>query len=169
MQVVSLILGIILALLIFKLMFKISSANYKYFRRVAIMSIVYLITLTIVINSIKIIWARPRYWAVVSGEASFYPWYVINGDHVGTVTNAFKSFPSGHTANAFASLALSLWFTTKRSTVFNLMMVWAILTAASRIFAGQHYLTDTIMGGLISFSLFLIFYKLFKVDKDVPA
>ncbi len=166
MYVISFILGIILAIILFKLMFNIKTENYKYFRRVAIMSVVYLVVLTVVVNYIKITWSRPRYWVVMSGEATFVPWYIINGNNVTEISNAFMSFPSGHTANAFASLALSLWFIgPKRDRVFNIMMIWGLLTAISRIFAGQHYLTDTVMGGLISFGLFVLFYKLFKLDK----
>lgn len=164
LYVVSILLGVVLAIIVFKLMDNIKIENYKYFRRVAIMSLVYLIVLTFVINGIKIVWARPRYWAIVGGQATYVPWYVINGNHITEVTNAFKSFPSGHTANAFAALTMSLWFVKRRDFVFGIFMIWGLLTAVSRIFAGQHFLTDTIMGGAIAFVLFLIFVKLFKLD-----
>lgn len=165
MYLISFVLGLILAVILFKLMDNIKDENYKYFRRVAIMSIVYIVVLTVVINVVKVTWARPRYWMVMSGDATFVPWYIINGNNITDISNAYMSFPSGHTANAFASLALALWFIgPKRDRVFNIMMMWGLLTAVSRIFAGQHYLTDTIMGGLISFGLFVIFYKVFKLD-----
>lgn len=164
MYAISLVLGIILAVVLFKAMDKIKDEDYKYFRRVAIMSIVYVVVLTIAVNGIKFIWARPRYWMVASGEATFVPWYIINGNNITDVTNAYMSFPSGHTANAFASLALSLWFVNKGDKLFNVFMIWGLLTAMSRIFAGQHYLTDTIMGGLLSFTLFVLLLKLFKLQ-----
>lgn len=164
MYAISFVLGIILAVVLFKLMNRIKDEDYKHYRKVATMSLVYVIVLTIAVNGIKFIWARPRYWMVASGEATFVPWYIINGNNITDVTNAYMSFPSGHTANAFASLALSLWFVNKGDKLFNVFMIWGLLTAMSRIFAGQHYLTDTIMGGLLSFTLFVLLLKLFKLQ-----
>ncbi|WOO87675.1 phosphatase PAP2 family protein [Mollicutes bacterium LVI A0039] len=164
MSGICIFLGIILAIIIFKSMFKIADQDYLYYRKVAIFSIVYIVVVTLAVNVIKIIWARPRFWMVLSGEATFVPWYIINGNHVDNVTNAYMSFPSGHTANGFASLALSLWFVKKREKAFTIFMIWGLLTAISRIFASQHYLTDTVMGGLIAFTLFIIFLKIFKLE-----
>lgn len=160
------ILGIITAIIIFNLMFKIEDENYKHFRNVAIVCIVYVLLLNEVITFLKHTWARPRFWTVTAGNASFIPWYVINGEHIEQVNNAYMSFPSGHTANAFVSLGLSLWFINKRDLLFNIFMGWGLLTAISRIFAGQHYLTDTLIGGLISVCLFLILFKLFNLEKS---
>ncbi len=166
LYIVSLILGIILAFIIYKFMSTLKDENYKYYRKVAIASIVYIIILTITINVIKMVWARPRYWMVTSGSAVYHPWYVINGENISSVTNAYMSFPSGHTANAFASVILSFWFIKKQELFYNIFMVWGLLTAVSRIFASQHYLTDTVMAGIISVSLLLFIIKVFKLSSN---
>ncbi|WOO87674.1 phosphatase PAP2 family protein [Mollicutes bacterium LVI A0039] len=160
------IFGIITTWVIIKLFNKIQDQDYAKYRQIAIAGITYLIVLALVINSMKYIWARPRFWVVTSGDAIFTPWYIINGNHVDSVTNAYKSFPSGHTAYAFCSIALSLWFGKYQSQAFGFFMTWGLLTAISRIFAGQHYLTDTVIAGLISITIYIIVMKSFKIDID---
>ncbi len=167
MILVSIILAICLSLIMFKLMFKITSENYKYYRKIVLVSILYVILLVFIINILKVIWARPRYWLVASGEATFVPWYIVNGNDISNVTNAYMSFPSGHTANAFSSIYLSLWFVKKRSLVINMCLAWGVLTAISRIFASQHYLSDTIMSGIITLSLFIVIIKLFNLSPKI--
>lgn len=95
------------------------------------MSIVYVVVLAVTVNVIKLIWTRLRYLMVAGGEATFVPWYITDGNNIIDVTNAYASFPSGHTANAFASLALSLWFVNKGDKLFNVFMIWGLLTAMS--------------------------------------
>lgn len=164
MIVISIVLGLVLAIIIFKLMFNIKDEDYSYYRKIAIVSIVYVVILTITVNTVKVIWARPRYWMVAGGQATFVPWYIINGNQITDVTNAYMSFPSGHTANAFASLAIMLWFPKRKELFLNIFMTWGLLTAISRIFAGQHYLTDTVMGAVIAVTIFTLLLKLFKIN-----
>ncbi len=64
-----------------------------------------------------------------------------------TLANA-SGFPSGHTASAFA-LAAILAIHTKNKKITFLYLAAAILAGFSRIYLGQHFLSDVIAGSLI--------------------
>ena len=120
----------------------------------------------LVVNLIKIPWGRPRMRLVAVDErACFLPWWQPGTDlrdtlvAAGVAAEEFKSFPSGHTANASALMLLCLLpklsskLEGKQTALFLTGFVWAALVALSRIIMGAHYLTDTMAGfavGLIS-------------------
>ena len=120
----------------------------------------------LVVNLIKIPWGRPRMRLVAVDErACFLPWWQPGTDlrdtlvAAGVAAEEFKSFPSGHTANASALMLLCLLprlsskLEGKQTALFLTGFVWAVLVALSRIIMGAHYLTDTMAGfavGLIS-------------------
>ncbi|MEO6289115.1 MAG: phosphatase PAP2 family protein [Ginsengibacter sp.] len=58
------------------------------------------------------------------------------------------SFPSGHTASAFA-LAAVLSFAAKNNTYSILFLCGAILVGYSRIYLAQHFLNDVLAGAVI--------------------
>lgn len=161
--IISLILGSILGFAIFKLFNRISDKEYNYYRKIAIVSFVYIGLISVVITGLKYGWARPRFWIIENGDATFMPWYIINGNGITDVTNGFKSFPSGHTANSFASLFLILWLPRKKY-LLPLFFTWGVLTGISRVFALQHFLTDVLAGGIIAIAIWLVVLKLFKLD-----
>ncbi len=164
MYFVSLVLGVILSVGINKLMDNIKDEDYRYYKKVALVGLLYIILLTVSVNLIKMVWARPRFWLIETGEAVFVPWYIINGTGQSEVVNAYMSFVSGHTANAFAFVYLSLWSINNREKWFNIAMVWGLCVAVSRLFAGQHFLSDTIGGGTIAFVLFIVLTYIFKLN-----
>lgn len=166
MFVVCVFLGTCFAFLVNNRMKYIDEKDYKYFKKVALVGLLYVVLLTVAVNAIKFAWARPRYWMVESGEAPFVPWYILNGADQTSVTNAYMSFVSGHTANAFVAIYLSLWSLKNREKYFNYGMIWGLCVAVSRIFAGQHYLSDTLMGGTLSFVLFMVLVGIFKLNND---
>ncbi len=165
--VICILLGLTVSGIIYKLFDRISDPDLPYYFKIAIACLTYVVVLSAIIFMMKITWARPRYWMVANGDANFIPWYVISGNPLHPAINAYRSFPSGHTANAFVGLAICLWFPKYQKLLFNSLMVWGLLTAISRIFAGQHYLTDTIVGGLISVTLFFLIIRLFKIELNV--
>ena len=74
----------------------------------------------------------------------------------GVDVHGWMSFPSGHTASAFA-LALLISLITKNRTVTALFLVYALLVAFSRIYLLQHFYKDVFSGAVIGLlSTFLV-------------
>lgn len=116
---------------------------------------------------------------VSDSRAFFMPWWQIGSEvkstllAAGVASEEFKSFPSGHTANAATMLLLGVipflnpryqrykrWF-------FIVGFVWAAMVALSRIIMGAHYLTDTVVGFLIGvLCVYMISAAFFARKKD---
>ena len=127
--------------------------------RVAAVFLLVIFADILVVNLIKIPWGRARMRLVaVYDRAYFMPWWqpgkALRDTLVaaGVAAEEFKSFPSGHTANASSLMLLCLLpqlsgkLAGKRTALFLVGFVWTSLVAASRIVMGAHYLTDTIVG-----------------------
>lgn len=115
------------------------------------------------VNCVKVFWGRPRMRLVASNtEACFLPWWQMGGAlkdsliAAGVASEEFKSFPSGHTANANVMLLLGLIPYLKpqlqkfRNLFLAIGFTWAGVVAFTRIVMGAHYLTDTVAGFIIS-------------------
>jgi membrane-associated phospholipid phosphatase len=83
--------------------------------------------------------ARPAVYL----EKTNYPYFI---DDV-TLHN-LHSFPSGHTASAFA-LAAVLAFAMKNKNYSILFLLMAALVGYSRIYLGQHFMDDVLAGSVI--------------------
>lgn len=81
-----------------------------------------------------------------------------------------NSFPSGHTASAFA-LATVLVLVFKKKKISSLCLFMAVLIGYSRIYLAQHFLIDVIFGAIAGIGCALISYhqvydlKLFRSAK----
>lgn len=79
-----------------------------------------------------------------------------------------NSYPSGHSMGAF-TLFVTLGYLWPRQRIFGVLCVMTAATVAfSRIYLGQHFLTDIVAGSLVgtyiaSFSYFVIFKKILKI------
>lgn len=126
----------------------------------------------LVVNFIKVPWGRPRMRLVANNpEAYFLPWWQFGSTlknqltAVGVAAEEFKSFPSGHTANAATMLLLGLipYLMPQLHRCENAFVafgfVWTAVVAFTRIVMGAHYLTDTVVGFLVGFLSVCLIYK----------
>lgn len=118
---------------------------------------------------------------IADGKVQGYtPWYIRNGQPPKDIiamfvanypgaSDAFKSFPSGHTCAAGMSYALIMLpdvveFKHKK---FGTIACWiapivlTMLVAISRIVVGAHYMSDVTFGGTIAFLCFVIAREIF--------
>jgi len=108
--------------------------------------------------------ARPAYYL----EKTNYPYFIE-----GVTLHNYHSFPSGHTASAFA-LAAVLSFFIKNKNYSLLFLFMAFLVGYSRIYLGQHFMQDVFAGSVVGvFSAVIcwicfekFFNKIFKINKD---
>lgn len=89
---------------------------------------------------LKIVVARPRPYADENGF--FYPLWQMMGQHV----ESDKSFPSGHTTAAFATMVPVFLVGNKK--VSWTALIFAFLMGLSRIYLVVHFPSD-VLGGLI--------------------
>ncbi|HXS57290.1 MAG TPA: phosphatase PAP2 family protein [Hanamia sp.] len=86
-----------------------------------------------------IIEARPAFYLEKTNYSHFID---------GVTLHNFHSFPSGHTASAFA-LAAVLSFGIQNKNYSILFLLWAALVGYSRMYLGQHFMDDVFAGSLI--------------------
>jgi len=132
--------------------------------RIGVGLIVLIIGQMILINLIKIGWSRPRMRMLATHpEYAFNPWWVVgSADQAdalaqGIEAEEFKSFPSGHTANAALAIYLApllAWFSTTTARFARPALyagvVWAMAAAVSRIVMGAHLLTGVTIGFVVT-------------------
>lgn len=127
-----------------------------------------LIMSNITLQCLKMIWGRPRFKYITHPEQEFFPWYKVN--HL-TTEDVFMSFPSGHSANAAIIVCLVLLvavFYSKnrpaRWLAMGFAFIWTGLVMASRVVYGNHFVTDTAMGTLITLLFFQHFQNYYPVE-----
>lgn len=79
----------------------------------------------------------------------------------------FKSFPSGHSANASIVMLIALFPFKKTSTsqkVFIGVAAYTVLVQFSRIMQGAHFLSDVTMGVIIGLLMIVLANKIFAYD-----
>lgn len=110
-------------------------------------------------QSIKRIEARPR-----PGLHFQNPDIIHRVDDV--LLKGKNSFPSGHTTTAFATFSL-LAFASRNKFVQFLYFAIAVTIGYSRIYLGQHFAEDVLMGAAVGFlSSFFLSWLLRKKDWD---
>jgi len=86
----------------------------------------------------------------------------------GVVLHGSKSFPSGHTAAAFA-LFFSLAIIVKQPALKFLMFFLAVLAGFSRVYLSQHFTEDVLLGSFIGVMAVVIYCRFFqqKIDEKL--
>lgn len=164
--IICLILGIILFSILTVFLKTRSEEKLREYRKIAIAMIFMWIFLYIGSSLLKFLWCRPRFSLIKSGKETFKQWYILNPGILGT---NYQSFPSGHVCKAFGILSLTLFFPKdKNEKIYNrvliLAFVWGSLTGLSRLFLGQHFLTDVIFAGIYSIIVFYIIKKKLEIN-----
>lgn len=110
--------------------------------------------LSAIINTvIKVIVKRPR------------P-YELGVESVGSKTKGY-SFPSGHSqATGVIYYSLKEEFGKKHKALNWVLLIILILVPFSRMYLGQHFLSDVIVGALIGIIMSILAFKLFELMKD---
>jgi len=96
----------------------------------------------------------------ISLEAQRIMIHKVEGVHM----NRLHSFPSGHTSTAF-SMALLLTSITKRKIWCYVLPMIALFVGYSRVYLGQHFVSDVFAGmliGILSAYLSLVLYQWYK-------
>ena len=101
---------------------------------------------------LKNLWGRQRF-CTLTDFSQFTDWLTRSGR---PASDAFKSFPSGHTANVGSILLLTLFpyafpaLRKHRTALGMLAAAVILLTAFSRMLEGMHYASDVTAGALIA-------------------
>lgn len=155
----------------------------------AVVALVAAVIANLVIAIVKDPIGRMRYRAINStlGQAlyaegkvpGYTEWYVINKqpsedilaafkNTYDGVTDAFKSFPSGHTCAAgmiYSLMLLPSLFDFKKkwtkALCWILPVVVTMLVAISRIVCGAHYMSDVTVGGTLAFVSMMLSREIF--------
>lgn len=140
--------------------------------RVAVAMLLVVFLELVIVTAMKLIWERPRMRLLVAEPgAAYQPWWAPGYPGSGALIESgiraeeFKSYPSGHTANA-ATLMLLTAFGVLSSRalrnsgwLFAIGAAWGLLVGFSRIVAGAHFLTDTVSGFAITLTILILTYR----------
>lgn len=117
------------------------------------------LTSGLIVQLLKRIIAQPRP-SLYFDQISFHYDHFVDG----TEPLRSGSFPSGHTASAFA-MATVLVLCLKKKKISLLCLLTAALVGYSRIYLGQHFLQDVIAGGITGCIFALLSYFLIQQAK----
>lgn len=167
------ILGPAYAVLAFFFAAKVAKAEPQALRKAAMLGIILAMAAMVIINIIKIFWGRPRMRIMDDPDSQFTFWFMLQGI---AESDQYKSFPSGHSANA----ACVIWLTLlpvflpnlrTKSTYILLNCIayaWVAVVMLSRIVMGAHFATDVLMGASITiFCFYQLKSIIFKNDASV--
>lgn len=140
------------------------------------------------IPTLKDLIHRPRYRLLATTDLAFHNWweptknYKELMEHYNTVSDNFKSFPSGHTAEASILLVAATFYplADKKLEKIQLPLFIAsgcvvLLVAFARILAAAHFLSDVSFGAFLTLTFTIIAneaiirIKPLHIEEKVPA
>ena len=149
----------------------VAKAEMKRLFKLAIFLLTFVVVSYLVMTIIKNIWCRMRFRDMLKeGNCDgFTPWYKPMIGREKTEGYDYTSFPSGHTSSAVHIFVITLlpfyfkkldkeWI---RYTLYGFSVAFVITVAISRVVNTAHFLSDTIMGGAITYAIFYGLKKLF--------
>ena len=152
--------GVLMMFLFVFLSAKISQQRLKKAQRVLIFCIVSLLLELAIIEGMKTVFGRMRFreWIQNPTNGGYWPWYRINGK---PASDAFKSFPSGHTASAFLIMPITFLFDAfgrekAGRTARIIHLCWVAVVMTSRIMAGAHFLSAVCGGLFVSLTIVVV-------------
>jgi len=115
-----------------------------------------------IVGITKTLWGRVRYRDLNASHSNFTPWYLPQG-----ITGNF-SFPSGHSAMAWLTLASIFYFRNpkKRLTVIIITAIWALTVCIGRVVIGAHYLSDVTFSAAIAILVINYFVKKNRIEES---
>jgi len=155
---------------------RLPAETLKWYTRAAWAAIAIVIAEMLIINVLKVFWGRIRFRNMNGNYELFTPWFAPQGIQAdGLVSEAYKSFPSGHSANGWAMMVWMLFMPFKRmcrSWMLGIAVLWGACTSMSRVIMGDHFGTDVLFGAFITIGSMFLLCKAFGVelfpDKQAP-
>ncbi|MCI7805666.1 MAG: phosphatase PAP2 family protein [Spirochaetales bacterium] len=141
-----------------------SGKDKRFLIRMAVLFILVILLDIVIVNIIKNVQARPRMRLIMTDESvCFLNWWESGRAlrdslmKAGVSAEEFRSFPSGHSANASLIMLFSLLPASgrKRNLFFMAGVIWTLAVALSRIIMGAHFLSDTATGFAIGLAVFV--------------
>ena len=138
----------------------------------AIFALTFVIVSYLVMTIMKELWSRMRYRDMLKegNFDGFTPWFKLNFGRQNKVEGyEYTSFPSGHTSSAACIFAICVlpdlykkldkkWI---RYTLYGVSTAFTVIVAISRLVNTAHFLSDVLMGGLITYGIFYLLKYLF--------
>ena len=132
----------------------------------SVFAIAFTLASVVVMQVMKHIWCRMRYRDMlkVGSEDGFTPWYKIMFGREDAIEGGdYTSFPSGHTSSAahiflFAALCDVIPGWDKKGVRVGVNIgctVFTAVVALSRIVANAHFLSDVLVGGYLTYLIFV--------------
>ena len=138
----------------------------------AVFAIAFAAASVVVMQVMKNIWCRMRYRDMlkVGSEDGFTPWYKIMFGREDMIEDGdYTSFPSGHTSSAahiflFAALCDIIPGWDKKGVRIGVNIgctAFTVVVAISRIVANAHFLSDVLVGGYLTYLIFVALRRAF--------
>lgn len=147
-------------------------ASRKYPEAVLMAAIVGIVAVgggRLLLDSLKDMWGRQRFWTMDNAAAQFTAWYMPqfpDAERMAEMGDKIKSFPSGHSFGGISVLWLSMFpaflgfCKENRKAWSNGVAIFALcfwsLVMVSRLILGEHFLSDVSMSAIIFLIAFIL-------------